>query len=480
MRTRLFLSFFLVVLVSIASLVFLVRWGAAYEVRAYMFRGGMAGVDDLANTLEDYYRAHQGWEGVQSVLLATGQGMGGRRYGRTNGATAEPGFTGPGMMAGMMGRGMNQRLRLADAQGRLVGDTDQAQPAGSLTTLEMAQAIVLRSGQQVVGYLLPEGGMAFTRADQTFLLNRLSRAALFAAGGALVLSLLLSLLLGYRLLQPVRALTRAANRMAGGDLTQRVQVHGHDELAQLGETFNHMAASLQQAGETRRAMTADIAHELRTPLAVQRANLEALQDGVYPLSKENLAPILEQNLLLTRLVDDLRTLALADAGQLDLDLQPTDLPRLAQGVVEQFAPQADMSQVVINLDAPQSCPPILADPARLRQILVNLLSNALRYTPAGGRIEVEIHCGREMLQLVVHDSGPGIQPEALPLVFERFYRGDRARNRSEGGSGLGLAIARQLAEAQGGALAAANHPQGGAIFTLTLPYSSSKSNHDQE
>jgi two-component system sensor histidine kinase BaeS len=276
--------------------------------------------------------------------------------------------------------------------------------------------------------------------------------------------------LAYTLLRPVRALTFAAQQLATGDLSHRVDAHGDDELAMMGKTFNQMADSLQQAEEARRAMTADIAHELRNPLAVQRANLEALQDGVYPLTTENLAPVMEQNLLLTRLVDDLRTLALADADQIELECTTTDFILLVQRVVERYQAQAISQNVRLRIVSPASTLPSLSlDPIRIEQVLTNLLSNAMRYTPPGGQIELALTSSAGKVQLTVHDSGPGIPEQSLPYIFERFYRVDKSRARSGGGSGLGLAIARQLSRLHGGDLTAANHPSGGALFTLTLP-----------
>jgi signal transduction histidine kinase len=271
----------------------------------------------------------------------------------------------------------------------------------------------------------------------------------------------------------VQVLTKAAARLAQGDLSQRVEVHGKDELADLGQAFNQMADSLGQAQASRKAMTADIAHELRNPLAVQRAHLEALQDGLYPSTPENLQPILDQNLLLSRLVDDLRTLALADAGQLRLERIPTDVIDLVERNVERFNPQAAMRAIDLSVESAEnlkSNPPVLnLDPARLEQILGNLLSNALRHTPDGGKIIVRTARSNGVVQIRIADNGPGIPEDDLPHIFERFYRADRSRSRSEGGSGLGLTIARQLAEAHGGALTAANAPEGGAVFTLSLP-----------
>jgi len=452
MRLRLFLSLMIIALVSIASGVVIARQGAVNELRGYMFRGGMYGAERLVAELEEYYATHQSWEGAQSLVDGSpggrGQGMGG-----------------PGRM-GMM----SQRLQVTDLLGNVVADS-QGIPSGSkLSNQELEPAIALHAGSRTVGYLVAEGGMTFGQTDEAFLAGRISRAALIAgllAGG---LSLILALLLAYTLGRPITELTRAAEKMAGGDLSVRVPVRGKDELALLGKTFNRMAGTLQQAEDSRRAMTADIAHELRNPLAVQRASLEALQDGIYPLSSENLAPVLEQNHLLNRLVDDLRTLASADAGRLMLEFSPTNLQNLVSQVIQRDAPQAAAHSVNVRLNPPSSPIPLVPlDPLRIEQVLGNLLSNALRYTPGGGFIELDIVQERSTIRLSVHDSGPGIPVDSLPYVFERFYRADKSRSREEGGSGLGLAIAQKLAQAHGGSLTAANHPQGGAVFTLTLP-----------
>lgn len=478
MRTRLLLSFALVALVSVIGVVVFARQGAASTVRSFMYRGGMVGSDELVTSLQDYYAQYGSWEGAESLLGGSGRGQ--------------------GQGQGMHGQGSNmmmgQRLRLADASGRVVADTT-ATPAGELSRAERDAAFVLKVDGRTVGYLSWQGGLAFTAADESFLVSRLTRAAITAGLIAAGLSLLLALLLSYTLMRPVRDLTQAAHRLGERDLSQRVRVNGNDELAELALSFNRMADSLQQAEDNRRALTADIAHELRTPLAVQRANLEALQDGVYPLSPDNLIPVLEQNLLLTRLVNDLRTLAMAESGQLTLERTPADLHAIVQRVVERFQSQAAARNISLELrhndglrlHESKSQVTFNVDPQRIEQILSNLLSNALRYTPDSGQIVVRLVLtgsgadavagtaerspagpGQNGVQISIQDSGPGIPPEALPHVFERFYRADRSRSRSEGGSGLGLAIARQLAEAHGGSLVAANHPQGGAIFTLTL------------
>lgn len=454
MRSRLLASFAIVLLVSIASVVMIARQTTAREVQAFMFRGSMIELDSLASDLEAYYESAGNWQGVESLLphgQSQGSGMG--RQG-----------------AGMM----NQRIRLADQGGQVLVDTSTSQPNTVLSAAERQSAVSLQVKGARIGYLLVESGTGMSANASGFLLARLNRAALISAliGGGI--ALLLALVLAERLARPMRELTQAARQMSKGDLSQRVPIEGKDELAGLGQAFNQMAGSLQQANQNRQAMTADIAHELRTPLSVQRAHLEAIQDGIYPTSPESLQPVLEQNLLLTRLVEDLRTLALADAGQLRLEVVPVEFLGLLDRIVERFQPQAKANGIDLSLivsPALQVVGPILqVDPIRIEQILGNLFSNALRYLSQSGSIVVNVEPRGKTLAIQVRDSGPGIPPEALAHIFERFYRADTSRSRLEGGSGLGLAIARQLAEAHGGTLTAANALPNGAIFTLTLPY----------
>jgi len=460
MRLRLILSFVLIVLVSITSVVVLARSGAANEVRAFMFRGGMTDTNELVSTLEDYYLAHGSWENVEEVLHFSGKGRGMGQSGMGHG--------------GMSGMFHSQRLRLAGSDGTVIVDTsvDSVESLTQLSNSDIQKAIPLKVNSETVGYLLAESSINFSIDDESFLVNRLSKAAFSAGIIAAAFSLLLAFLLAYNLMRPVRELTQAARGLGEGNLSTRVKVHGSDELALLGRTFNQMAASLQQAQESRKAMTADIAHELRNPLAVQRANLEALQDGVIPLSSENFDVVLKQNLLLTQMVEDLRTLALADIGQLELESLPTDLNQLLERVVEAYQPNARDRQITLSyelLDPTVQSVILSVDPIRIEQILNNLLTNAMRFTPAGGRILVSMSSEETRINVSVQDSGPGISTEALPHVFDRFYRADRSRSRSEGGSGLGLTIARYLAEAHRGSLTVSNHPGGGAIFTLILP-----------
>lgn len=452
MRLKLLLAFALVLLVAILSVVVITRYSAARELRSFLFTDSAA-MQAMTADLQDYYQVNQTWSGAESLLHLPGRGRG-----RASGAGAGS------------AQGGVQVLRLADAAGNVVYTLGDASAfLDRLSAAQLEQAVPLVVDSETVGYLHLEGGSGYSLGEEAFLVDRLTRAAVTAALLAGGLALLLALLLAYELARPIQALTRASEQLAQGDLDQRVQAGGRDEVGRLAGAFNQMAASLQQAQQSRKAMTADIAHELRTPLAVQRAHLEALEDGLYPLTLENLETIRDQNLLLTRLVEDLRTLALADAGQLDLQLTPTDLPGLVQRIVERYQPQAAARKIHLFSELPESCPELLLDPMRLEQVLGNLLSNALRHTPEGGEIRIQAACRKKQVVLSVHDSGPGIPVEGLPHVFERFYRLDKSRQRSEGGTGLGLAIARHLTEAMSGSISAQNHPQGGALFTLTFP-----------
>lgn len=448
MRLRLILSFLIVVFISIVSMMIIARIRTASEIRTFMYSGEMTGSEELIRSLKEYYQIHRSWQGVARLFDEHSRGM----------------HMSQGRMAGMA-----ERLALLDAEGIVLLDTSGSDNQVKITQDDIENALPIIINNQTVGYLLSDMNMTITRNSESKLVERVNRAAIIAGLVTAIISLLLVSILTSRLLKPVHELTLATERIAEGDLSHRVPVKGDDELAALGSAFNRMADSLENAEKNRQAMTADIAHELRNPLAVQRANLEAMQDGVYELTPENLTPLIDQNLMLTRLVEDLRTLALADAGQLELVRVPTDFPALVKRVMEHFQPAVDEKQISIELISTSDCPRIRIDAVRIEQILGNLLSNALRYTPPSGKISVKIDCFPQAIRLNVHDSGPGIPEDALPYIFQRFYRADKSRSRSDGGSGLGLAIARKIAEAHGGSLTATNHPDGGAVISLTLP-----------
>jgi signal transduction histidine kinase len=302
--------------------------------------------------------------------------------------------------------------------------------------------------------------------------RRINRALLLAALAAGTAGLLLSFALGRRILKPVEALTRAARRMEAGDLGQRVAVAGRDEIAELAQAFNAMAERRATAERLRRDLVSDVAHELRSPLTNLRCQIEALQDGLAPLTPEVLDSLHEEARLLETLIDDLQDLALAEAGQLDLERGPLDLAREVERAVKAFGPLAESKGLRIEIELSPDLLPVDADARRLAQILRNLLGNAVTHTPPGGLIRVTAQAmgdaGGE-IEVRVADSGAGIPAEHLPFLFERFYRTDASRSRETGGAGLGLAIVKQLAAAHGGRVWVESAVGRGSVFGFSLP-----------
>lgn len=284
----------------------------------------------------------------------------------------------------------------------------------------------------------------------------------------------LSFWLSWRVAGPVAAVAEAADRVTRGDLSTRVSLPGRpkgakDELALLAERFNTMAETLARLEDERRRMVADIAHELRTPVAIIQAQLDAFEDGIFVPDREEIASLVQETHLLARLIDDLRLLSLADVGRLDLDRRPTDLVALTRSALLGFEAEARDAGISLVLDHAGAEVWGEVDAVRVREVLHNLLGNALRHTPAGGRVSVSVFKGGGGTGLTVSDSGPGIPEGALAHVFNRFYRAEASRSRTTGGSGLGLAIVKTLVELHGGTVAADNRRGGGAQFTVTLP-----------
>jgi signal transduction histidine kinase len=270
-----------------------------------------------------------------------------------------------------------------------------------------------------------------------------------------------------RVASPIGDLMQAAGRVEEGDYAARVEERGPREVRALARAFNAMAARLQASDEQRRNLLADVTHELRTPLTVIQGNLEGLLDGVYPRDDAHLAPILEETRVLSRLIDDLRTMALAASGALKLQKEPTDLATLTSETVASFRAQADAAGIELSAEVGADIPALELDAARIRQVLENLIANALRYTPRGGRIRVQcamVNGQPKSVQVCVSDTGAGIPADELPHLFERFHKSRDAR-----GTGLGLAIAKNLVTAHGGEISAQSEPGKGTTIRFSLP-----------
>ncbi|HLN12490.1 MAG TPA: ATP-binding protein [bacterium] len=288
--------------------------------------------------------------------------------------------------------------------------------------------------------------------------------ALAAGLGALV-----ALWLARRIVRPVTELTRGARAIAQGRSPVPVPVAGPDEIADLGRAFNRMATQLELDEQQRRQLFAGITHELRTPLSVIQGTLEGMLDHVVDATPDRIAALHSQTLLLRRLITDLRDLSLAQAGQLELHPTTTDAAAIVTETVEAFAPSFQDRGISVRTAIPSDLPPVEADPDRLRQIVQNLVENALRYTPAGGTVQITLRAEDGGLRFQVADTGRGIGAADLPHIFEHFYRADPSRARASGGTGLGLAIVKSLVEAHHGRVTVESTPGAGSTFTVRLP-----------
>jgi len=268
----------------------------------------------------------------------------------------------------------------------------------------------------------------------------------------------------WRVGMPLGDIVTAADRVAGGDYTVRATEHGPRWMRGIAHAFNAMMAKLQAQDMQRRELMADIAHELRTPLAVLQGKLEGMLDGVYPRDEAQIAAVLQETKMLSRLVDDLRTLAHSESGTLTLQKEPTDLAMLLNDAVTTFSPDARERSVALRVNTPADLPSIEIDPVRIREVVTNLVSNALHHTPAGGAVTVEATRRDATIDVCISDTGSGISPEILPKIFDRFYKGHGSR-----GSGLGLTIARNLVVAHGGEIRADSRAEQGTTITFTLP-----------
>lgn len=311
--------------------------------------------------------------------------------------------------------------------------------------------------------------MGMTSQPATNFMGNLGRTLWVAGIVGVLLAIVLGALFTQYIVAPLGQVSAAAKRVAKGDFHHRVNVRGSTELTELGESFNSMAETLKHDRELRQNTMADIAHELRTPLSVLQANIEGMQDGVLEKSPENLESLHQETLTLSRLIEDLRTLSLAESGQLKFNLKSTDMRDLSSKVVEGMQTQFASKKVSLSLESPEVLAPVTADPDRIQQVLGNLLTNALRYTPENGRVSVKVGADDGGVIASVTDNGIGISSQDLPKLFDRFYRADRSRTRATGGTGLGLAIVKQLVEAHGGRVWATSELGKGSSFFFRLP-----------
>ena len=439
-RLKLFGVLLAVIAVGVGVVFVLADRAVDRNFRTLSLELGTAHARDVQGVFEDYYAKRGSWAGVQTLLGDPANTMGGLH-----------------------------ELVIADSERRVIATSVPSLRGTRIATDELRAGIELRTGSRIVAFLVPVEALDVLSGPERSFRSAVRRAILTAGMIAALVAMALAVLLVRQLTRPLGRLAAAAEHMAEGDLRQEVTVESRDEIGRLADSFNAMSRGLDRSEQLRRRLIADIAHELRNPLAVLKADLQALLDGVYPLTKAQIASLQDETLLLEHLVDDLRTLSLADAGELVLRREPTDLVATLRRFTASRHTIAQAKGVELDLDTPLTPVIVSIDADRIRQVLTNLFTNAVRHTPQGGRITITAQEAGTEVRVAVADTGPGIAAAKLGDVFERFWRADQSRARETGGSGLGLAIAKQLIDAHGGRIHAENQPEGGARFVFTLP-----------
>lgn len=496
-RAKLFLTLLLASLIAVIGTSAFVRWAFEQGLTELVTARESERVQAIAERLVTFRAQEGSWERLRqdrrlwvALLLGRGERLLSERAGHRRdhmppwmprGLMEQGGERGtwpPGHALERMGGAkgpvpLELRLMLLDESGGLI--------YGRESLLPQAQRIPLALEGQTLGQLALLPGPSIADLPELEFQARQGGRLWIIAGGMLLLSAALAYPLSRRLVQPLRDVQHAMARLASGDYGARVTPQGGDEIARLGRDLNALAGALEQHEQARRRWVADISHELRTPIALMRAELEALQDGVRPLDLRAIERVHGDATRLGGLVDDLYQLSMSDLGALSYRMVPTDVGEVLEGDLEAFRGAfADAKLELSYLDRRHAPREIQADPDRLSQLFRNLLRNSLQYTDPGGALRVGLRESRDRFLVDFQDSSPGVPPEALDQLFERLYRVDRSRSRNCGGAGLGLAIAKNVAEAHGGRIRARPSPLGGLWVRVELPSQWLGSRRDRE
>jgi len=482
LQFRLILAFTLVILLTVGS-VFLIMWQAATgQIKQYSERVERMVSGRIQFTVIDYYIDNGRWEGIQPVITQIGEQFkyrviltdtGGRIIADSENTTATVNLD--------LSKFSSRPITLPASEIKKPEDNkprdDMPMPSPSLMLPGQSSAGPPgppphdSTRSDAIGFLfltpLTQSEVGLTALQLLF--AEIGRFFVIGALMAVLVAIALTFFLSRRILAPVKSLTIASGRLGKGDFKQRVTVDDKSELGELASTFNLMAEDLERDEKLRRDMVADIAHELRSPLTNVRGYLEAIRDGIVTPDEKTIGTIYDETMLLSRLVHDLQELSLAESGQLKLYCQPENTGDLITQAVTAVMAKAAAKDITMTIEMNDDLPQVFIDMQRIRQVLLNLLANALTHTPGGGKITVSADKNGGFVAVSVTDTGEGIPAEDLPVVFERFHRVDKSRARATGGTGLGLTIAKYFVEAHNGAINVQSEPGKGSTFTFTVP-----------
>jgi two-component system sensor histidine kinase BaeS len=441
---KLVLAFIAVSMISTLLVVLFTRWRSNEEFRSFLIDQNRP---SIVVAFSDYYQEHGSWAGISNAKLAPQQ---------------------PPMPTPQFDRGPFTLVDSKTDQVLLAGEGYQA--GDIIPSSNITNGIPIQAGNQTVGILLINRPVyRISQLGSTFL-DRINLQILLGGLTGIGLALLLAIFLSRTLTRPIRELTAATQIVSEGNLAYQVPVRSRDELGQLASSFNHMNADLVRSLNLRRQMTADIAHELRTPISIILGHTEAVHDGVLPASNETFEIIREEAERLEHLVDDLRTLSMADAGELKLVVRPYPPEKLLNDAKKTYSHQAKQKKITLSVRADTDLPEMEIDPQRMKEVFSNILDNALRYTPEGGHITLSAEVFENTIEMRVQDSGPGVSSDDLDKIFERFYRTETSRTREAGGSGLGFAIAKSVVERHAGRIWAESKPGTGLTVVIRIPF----------
>jgi signal transduction histidine kinase len=445
---QLSLAFAAVVMLGFIIIVSIIVASTNEDVARYFVQSQYQVPNGLIDQLEQSYRENNGWSDIDNLLTPYDNAL---LY-----VSANYGF----------------RLIFADESATVIFDQLAIYPENILTINDQREAVSVEINSMIRGYLLITRTTVGNIPDnlRPRMQEQLQRILLALGAVASIISLVFGILFSRTLTAPLHKLSRAASEFSKGNFDQRVAIQGSTEIQAVATAFNEMAQALSEAEMLRRNLVADVAHELRTPLSVLQANLQAMQDGVYSRSDKEIDALMQQTNLLKRLVNDLHQLAQADAHQLVIHAIPLDLRSCIMEAVEQFSTLSEQQAIHLSYTSTADSVWINGDRLRISQILHNLLQNAFTHTPSGGQITVGLSISdMQKATISVSDTGTGISPDHLPYIFERFYRADSSRSRSQGGTGLGLAIVKALVEAHDGEIRVESSNRDGTTFFLEFP-----------